>query len=251
MVNNELKFAKILEDVKYKAKSQGNVISSEDVKSYFEDMELSDEQLNLVYEYLAQNKIGVDKDVDLDSYLSEEERDLVAEYQKELELLTPLTEGELRAYSMSAMAGDESAKLALINNFLPQVIELAKLYAGQGVFLEDLIGEGNLALAEGVNMLDALEEPKEVPGMLVKLAMDAMEELIAENLNDSKTDEKILKKVNEVAQKAHALKEELGRNVTVEELIEETGFSEKKIIEAIKLSGNMIEDIEYINEADR
>ena len=35
----------------------------------------------------------------------------------------------------------------LIEIHLADVAEIAKLYAGQGVLLEDLVGEGNLALS--------------------------------------------------------------------------------------------------------
>ena len=51
------------------------------------------------------------------------------------------------------MAGDADAKHRMIEIFLPQVAEIAKLYAGQGVFLEDLIGEGNVALTMAAEML--------------------------------------------------------------------------------------------------
>ena len=103
--------------------------------------------------------------------------------------------------------------------------EIAKLYAGQGVLLEDLVGEGNLALSFGVTMLGSLEKPEEVEGMLGKMIMDAMEEYIAEHAENSKIDKRVEDKVNKVADKARELAEELQRKVTIEELMEETGMS--------------------------
>ena len=47
------------------------------------------------------------------------------------------------------MAGDADAKHRMIEIFLPQVAEIAKLYAGQGVFLEDLIGERQCGADDG------------------------------------------------------------------------------------------------------
>ena len=82
------------------------------------------------------------------------------------------------------MAGETDAKKRLIEIYLPQVIEISKLYTGQGVYIEDLVGEGNLALAQGVTMLGCLEHAKEAEGMLMKMVMDAMEELIQEDLTE-------------------------------------------------------------------
>jgi RNA polymerase primary sigma factor len=86
--------------------------------------------------------------------------------------------------------------------YLPAVIDVAKIYAGQGVLLEDLIGEGNLALAFGAGMLGSLESPAEADGMLGKMIMDAMEDYIQEHAANEKADLKIADKVNKVTEKA-------------------------------------------------
>ena len=125
-----------------------------------------------------------------------------------------------------------------------KVVEIAKLYSGQGVFLEDLIGEGNVALTIGVTMLGCLEHAKEAEGMLGKMIMDAMEDYINENMAEEDKDKKVLSKVKKVARKAKELSEELRRKVTVEELSAETGMSENAIREAMQLSGYTIEEIE-------
>ena len=106
-----------------------------------------------------------------------------------------------------------------------------------------MIGEGNVALAAGVTMLGALEHASEAQGMLGKMMMDAMEDYITENAEESKKDKKIVEKVNKVADAARELSEELHRKVTVEEVMEESGISRKAIEDAIRLSGG-IEDLE-------
>lgn len=132
----------------------------------------------------------------------------------------------------------------MINLFLPQVVDIAKLYSGQGVLLEDLIGEGNVALAAGVEMLGCLEAPEEVEGMLGKMIMDAMENYIAENSEAKKADMQVVDKVNRISDQAKELAESLQRKITVEELAAETGIDEEEIKEAIKFSGNKIEYFE-------
>ncbi len=243
-MNKELLFAQTLEKVRTIAKDQGNCISEEQVRDEFAALEMTDEQLQMVFDYLIKHKIGINEPVNADDYLTDEERNYLQDYLDEIAQLPTYTEGEKEAVTLSAMAGDLDAQGRLTELYLPDVIEIAKLYAGQGVFLEDLIGEGNLALAMGVTMLGCLEKPSEVQGMLGKLIMDAMEEYIAENGENEKADKKVADKVNKVMEAAKELAETMRRKVTVEELAEESKMSEKSIREAIRFSGNAIEYIE-------
>ena len=242
--SQEVLFAKTLEQVRKQAKEQGNCIEREQVEQAFASLSLSKEQLDLVFDYLEKHKIGIGEPVDPDEYLSEEEVNYLEEYKKELALLEKVSEGEKEAITLSAMAGEAQAQKKLINIYLPRVVEIAKLYSGQGVFLEDLIGEGNVALTIGVTMLGCLEHAKEAEGMLGKMIMDAMEDYINENMAEEDKDKKVLSKVKKVVRKAKELSEELRRKVTVEELSAETGMSENAIREAMQLSGYTIEEIE-------
>ncbi len=240
-MDKEILFAKKLEQIKELAKEQNNCISEEQIKEAFTELDFTKEQLTMVYQYLHQQKIGVGAPVDLDEYLEEEEKDYLAVYLEELQTLEQVSEGEKEAITLSSMAGDGDAQNKLVEIYLPDVVEIAKLYAGQGVYLEDLIGEGNMALAMGVTMLGALEHASEAQGMLGRLIMDAMEEYITGNAEESKKSKKIADKVNKVANLANELSEELHRKVTVQELMEETGMSRKAIEDAIRMSGGKIE----------
>ncbi|MBS7340268.1 MAG: sigma-70 domain-containing protein [Suilimivivens sp.] len=242
--NRELLFAKTLEKVRKQAREQGNCIEEQQVRDAFAELALSQEQLEMVFDYLKKHKIGIGESIEPEEYLTEEEIDYLEEYKKEMQLLEKLSDGEKEAVTLSAMAGEVDAQRRLIQAYLPQVVEISKLYSGQGVFLEDLIGEGNVALAMGVTMLGCLEHAKEAEGMLIKMVMDAMEECIADNLQEAEKDKKVLDRVNKVAEKARELAEELHRKVTVEELAQETGISQKAIEDAMRMSGFAIEDLE-------
>lgn len=244
-MNKELIFAQTLEKVKSKAKEQGNCISEEQVKEEFAALELNNEQLQMVFDYLVKHKVGINEPVNIDDYLTDEERNYLQDYLDEIACLPTYTEGEKEAITLSAMAGDAEAQGKLTEIYLPDVVEIAKLYTGQGVLLEDLIGEGNVALAVGTTMLGCLEKPMEAQGMLGKMIMDAMEEHITENADSEKADLKVVEKVNKVMEAAKELAQELRRKVSVEELAAETKLSEKVIREAIRFSGN---NIEYIEE---
>lgn len=246
-MDKEILFADALEQVKKAAKEQGNCISKEQVEEAFAALALNEGQMAMVYDYLHQNRIGIGEPVNPDDFLADGEKDYLDTYMAELSALPKLSQGELDAVTLSAMAGDADARHRLAEAYLPEVTEIAKLYAGQGVYLEDLIGEGNMALAIGVTMLGAMEHASEAQGMLGRMIMDAMEEHIAQIAEEEKKDKRIADKVNKVADAARELSEELHRKVTIEEVMAESGLSGKDIEDAVRMSGGKIEDIETEN----
>ena len=236
-------FAQTLEKICALAKEQGNVVSAAQVQEALETagMQLGEEQLNLVYDYLKTKKIGIGEPVDPFDYLSEEEVDYLDSYLEELKNLPEVSAGEKEAITLSAMAGDLNAKQRLIEIFLPQVVEIAKLYAGQGAYLEDLIGEGNVSLMMAVEMLDCTENAKQAEGSIASMIMEAMETYITENADQKKAGDAMAVKANDVLEKAEEMAKELGRKVTVAELSEETGMSTEQIREAVRYTGDNIE----------
>ena len=241
----EIRFAGALQDIKELAKKQGGVIEEEQINGAFEAIgfKLDEEKKPLVYDYLKKSGIGIGEAADPEDYMSGEEADYLKRYLEETEQLAKLTEGEKEAVTLSAMAGDRDAQNKLIEIYLPYVAQIAKLYAGQGVYLEDLIGEGNVALAMGAGMLGCLEKPSEAQGMLGRMMMEAMEAYIRVNVDASRIYRKLVEKVNYIAEAARELAADLGRKVTPNELAEEKGISVKSILDAVRISGDKIEDI--------
>ncbi len=217
--NKEKEFAEILKLVTRTARENKNTISKEQIDMAFSELDLDEKQLTMVYDYLKSHKIGVGEDVSFDEDLTEEEKNYLDDYIESLKSIDKLSDGELEALQMSAIAGDKNAQDKLIENYLPLVVDVARMYSEQGVFIEDLIGEGNVALTKGVTMLEAVGEPQEVEAFLYKLILDAMEKIIQENLSEDAGMQKVLNLVNEVADKAKELSEDLRRKVTVEELM--------------------------------
>ena len=246
-MNKENEFSRLLNELIERGRQNDSFLESKEVDDAVASFDLNKAQISLVYDYLKKNHIGVGEPLKDSDYLESEEIDYLNMYLEELESLPGFSEGEKEGVTISAMAGDTDAQSRLIEMHLKNVVEIAKLYAGQGVFLEDLIGEGNLALSLGVTMLGALEHQSEADGMLTRMIMDGMEEHIAQVTEQSKQDEKNLKSVNDVAAKAKELSEELRRKVTIDELARETNLSRNAIMRAIVFSGNSIEYIETQN----
>ncbi len=243
-MTQEMDFAARLEKIKQLARNQGGMIQEKQVRDAFADMHFDEGQMKLVFDYLAGQKIGIGEPLNPEDYLSEEEIDWLDSYLESLTGLAELSDGEKQAVLLSAMAGDGDARRRLTEIYLPQVVDIARLYAGQGALLEDLIGEGNVALSIAVQMLETAENASEAEGLIGSMIMEAMENHIAENTQQAQTGQKIADKVNRVADQARELAESLGRKVTLAELADETGMSLFELKEAVDLSGDAIEDID-------
>jgi RNA polymerase primary sigma factor len=246
---NQFTFANALENLRETARLQENMLTSEQVREAFCEWNLNDDQIDLINDYFKKNKIGIDEPADANENLTEDDSKFLNMYLEELKNLPTVLDGEKRAVMMSALAGDSSAQAKLVEIFLPQVVEISKLYAGQGALVEDLIGEGNVAVAMAVTMLECVEGIDEIEGFIAKMIMDAMETFIGDDSDNRQADDNVLERVNLVNDKAAELYENLMRKVSVSEVANELNISEDKVIEAIKLSANRIEYIDY-NEDD-
>ena len=191
---------------------------------------------------------GVHLKVEPEDALTEEEHDYLKEYEEMIAQIPQPEESVMTAIRISAMAGDKEAQRSLAQYMLPKVLDICRLYAGQGVPAEDLIGAGSEALVRAAALLGPLSSPDEVDGDLTRRIMDAMEDLISDNLLIKAQDAKIAENANLVADKAAELAKTLGRKVTPEELAREGEVTMEQITEAVRATGRAIEDIEYGQE---
>lgn len=258
---DEQQFKKIMIQVRALAKSQGETISREQVHNKFLPLNVSEGQFLLIYKYLDEENVtlfdteeerlkasgqgegGSDSKGDT-PHLSIEDDDCLKIYIDELNSLKIPEKEERQSIIEDILKDRESAVSRLPEMYLKEVIDVARLYAGQGVALEDLIGEGNIGVLTGAGMLDCCESAQEVDEFMIRMIMDSMESMIMENFSDDEFDLKVVERVNELNDRARELAEEMERLVTVEELVRELAQDEEYIRETIRLSGNAIPYIE-------
>lgn len=245
-VQKEQEFMALLQKTLKQARENGGLISRDEIAEIFDSISLQESQLAQVEDYLKANKIIVGAQAgDLDA-LPEKERDFLSSYMEIVDSVPKVSDSVLDALKISAMAGERSAQKELSEQMLGSVVDIARLYSGQGVSIEELVGVGNEALVTGVRLLGYLESPDEVEGELGKRIMDSMEDLISSMLDDHATDRRIEDLVNLVADKAHELAEELGRKVTPMELAGEGDVTSDQIMEAVRLTGGKIKDLDVV-----
>ena len=142
------------------ATAHDNLITMEDVKSFFNGLIDDDSQYKLIYDYLSINKIEIkgftpsDDNIFDDSHgmnaiseniakdengQSQEETDFIKMYMDDMDALQTVSDVEQAALVNKLIAGDASASTPLVESKLKKVADIAKKYCGKGVTFGDLI----------------------------------------------------------------------------------------------------------------
>ena len=223
---NETWFLEALQDLLKKAQKHQNTLTSEEIDEAFAGMNLSEEQVQTIRDYLTTNSIGIDAPPDADMVMTDVDHNYLEDYERMVSSMDQPDPDEMDAIKINAMAGQKDAQEKLAVYMLPKVVDIAKLYLNQGVFLEDLIGTGNEALMRGVKLLGPLDKPEE-------------------NVEQKGAESEAAENANKVMEKADELADALGRKVTPLELAAEGEVSLDDIMEAIRNTGNKIDSIDY------
>lgn len=238
-------FQKRLEDLGELAKINNNRLSTDAVKTFLKDMELTEEQYNLVFAYLASKMITVEgyvpavgdgKKGTLD--LTEEEQTFLNQYEEDLSYLKVLEEDALLELCREVEeSGDGDAKARLTEQLLPEVVETAKHYAGRGLPIGDLIQEGNVGLMLALETLGLRGEDVTALDYLKQEIEKAVSEALEDQQTEKSAGELIADRLNELSDGIKELSGELERQVSVEELSAFMDMPVEEIEDLLKLAG--------------
>ena len=235
-------FLKKLNELKDMAFIQGGYVTNEQIEEFFGD--LDEDKKAIILDYLKNNHIGLNEAIDPNSYLSENDINLLDMYVESLEEIEVMDEDLKKVLKRDCLRGDKNAKNRLMQQYLKSIIDVAKLYSGQGVNMMDLIGEGNVALAIAFESIDAMEDIEEFDPLIMRMVMNAMEEMITLEGDEHKIEAKSLEISEKVRKAAKEMAESILRKVSVEELAKESGISKNQIREALRLSESIYDFVE-------
>lgn len=245
------------------AKMKKGALEAEEVKSFFSDCEISDNELTKCYKYLENNGIDVlfisssDEDEDEDKILLEmgydEEPDekiedgnvLAADgigtddpvrmYLKEIGKVALLSIEEEVDLAKKIEEGDEDAKQQLIEANLRLVVSIAKKYIGRGLQFLDLIQEGNIGLIKAVEKFDHKKGYK-FSTYATWWIKQSISRAIADQARAIRIPVHMVETINKIIRVQRQLTQEFGREPQPEEIAEKLNMETEKVRSILKIA---------------
>lgn len=254
-MDKKTEFNKVLTELVSFATSKGNKITIEDVKSHFKGLIDDASQYQLIYDYLAVNKIEIDglepseenffgseySDSDISTQVardenkeSKEELEFIKMYMSDMNSITPVNMQEQNMLVQKLSDGDTSCIERLVESKLQAVADFSQKYRGKGVSFGDLIQEGNLEL------MIAVSEYQTTYGdfnqYIDKRIENAIINTINNEINSDRIGQHLADKLNQLDNTTKELNKKLGRVPELSELAEAMGISEDETSLLLKTS---------------
>lgn len=146
-------------------------LSKEEILKYFEGMNLSEEHVEMIYQYLQlppevqtgePESEAEEEPQPVVEDESEEENVYFQMYLDDLEQIDEMSEDEMQEAYKKMLEGDASIVGTICESWLGSIAQMAIPYAEQGANIEDIIQEGNMGL---LLKLSELVGAGDVPGV--------------------------------------------------------------------------------------
>ena len=242
--NSKMSIVKQLID---KGKKSGSLTYKE-IMDTLEDVELTPDQIEKVYEILE--SMGVDiigdaDDLNPDKLIHEDTEasipegvnvdDPVRMYLKEIGKVPLLSAEEEIELASRIEQGDQEAKKKLAEANLRLVVSIAKRYVGRGMLFLDLIQEGNLGLLKAVEKFDYRKGFK-FSTYATWWIRQAITRAIADQARTIRIPVHMVETINKLIRVERQLLQELGREPTPDEIAKEMEMDVDKVREIMKIA---------------
>ena len=220
----------------------------ENLKDYFKDMNLSENQMQLVCKYLSEHNIkvaGYEQDKNEASKESDEKFSFTNKDEAESEYLNMYLD-EVKNVKDNTMtielfekmkAGDDGAKEIIVNAYLPKVISVASSYQSHGLSQSDLIQEGNIGLLMAMAQLEELNSIEQIEEIIDSSIREAMLAAIDEFEITNNNNNHIIKKADMVKEKAEELSEAMNDKMTMEDMADYMDMDLSEIQDILRITG--------------
>ena len=252
-MGGQTEFLDAVRELERLAQTNNNHLKMEEIRAYFADMNLKEEQLDYICRYLESHRIFIENrisrgqteiaDEDVTTKEDPLDADMVNIYMEEIGKASQVSEEQEEMLVRKLISGDENARNLLIESNLAYATALAKEYTGRGLLLSDLIQECNIGLMMAVNEFDpqlhgSFRKYKE------KVMRQYVEDVMTEYNQSTRSAMKMATRVNELNDLATAFAKEYEREAKPSELAERMGISEEEVRELMKVSLDAIAVIE-------
>lgn len=249
-----------------KTYQEDGMLYQKDVVASLEKLDMSDEDMDLLWDWFSQQGIVISEEDDIEEELLEEDtdddsddfiadmkkkyalddvmvsdtqmqlNDPVKMYLKEIGRVPLLKPEDEPAIAKRIEEGDEEAKNLLISANLRLVVSIAKKYVGRGMQFLDLIQEGNMGLVKAVEKFDYTKGFK-FSTYATWWIRQAITRAIADQARTIRIPVHMVETINKLSRVQRQLLQELGREPTAEEISERMdGFTPEKVREIQKVA---------------
>lgn len=175
-------------------------------------------------------------------------------YFEEISKIPPITEEEEKELAERLKRGDPEAIKRLIEGNLRFVVSYVKKYQGMGLSLLDLINEGNLGLVEAAHRFDPSRNVKFI-SYAVWWIRQAIIHALSQSSHYYNLPQKTSDKISRMNREMEALRKELGREPTRDEVAERLQMTPEEVADleliqekGLSLSDKLSEDEELVVE---
>ena len=245
---DEAVFAAKMKGLMALAKKKKRILDNKDIEEQLSDIELDQEQIDKVYDYLESQGIDVVSNIELEEENPEDKEldltiaensinidDHVRMYLKEIGKVALLSGDEEIELAKRIENGDEEAKRRLAEANLRLVVSIAKKYVGRGMLFLDLIQEGNLGLLKAVEKFDYRKGYK-FSTYATWWIRQAITRAIADQARTIRIPVHMVETINKLIRVSRQLLQELGREPTDDELAAEMQMPVEKVRETRKIA---------------
>ena len=249
-----------------KTYQKDGMLYQKDVVASLEKLDMSDEDMDLLWDWFSQQGIIISEEDDIEEELLEEDteddsddfiadmkkkyalddvmvsdtqvqlNDPVKMYLKEIGRVPLLKPEDVPAIAKRIEEGDEEAKNLLISANLRLVVSIAKKYVGRGMQFLDLIQEGNMGLVKAVEKFDYKKGFK-FSTYATWWIRQAITRAIADQARTIRIPVHMVETINKLSRVQRQLLQELGREPTAEEISERMdGLTPEKVREIQKVA---------------
>lgn len=241
---DRVRFMETLRSVAEIARVSTTPLSKEEINGYFDSMELTDEQQEMVYEYLLhpqidepEQEINEEPEVSTEGQVEEEiqESKFLKMYMEEIQEIPGLSLPEEAEAYRKLLNGDSAVIQRISDHWLTKVVSIAKTYEQYDVNIEDVIQEGNIGLLLGLQSLLGTKQTIDVEEYLKESIEKSIMEYIDEMTQDEDWESTVVAKTTLVHEAKQAMTEQLGREPSIQELCDFTKLSEEEIVDIFQL----------------
>jgi RNA polymerase primary sigma factor len=188
-------FMETLRAVAEVCRTSTDPLSKEEILNYFEGMELTEEHVEMIYQYLQlppEVQTGEPESEEEEAQIveeeSEEENIYFKMYLDDLEQIEEMSDDEMQKAYEKLLAGDADVIGTICESWLGSIAQMAIPYAAQGANLQDVIQEGNMGLLLKLSELVGAGDVPGVNAILEGAVSAAMIAYTEENLEDQVAD---------------------------------------------------------------